>query len=41
MINSKEAYTYLPYRYNVLDDDDLGEEDGVSGMDGDVKVIYS
>lgn len=39
MINSKEVFTYFPHRYNVMDDEDLGEEDGISGMDGDVKVI--
>lgn len=27
------------FRYNVLDEEEIqGEEDGVSGMDGDVKV---
>lgn len=30
---------FLFIRYNVLDEDEIqGEEDGVSGMDGDVKV---
>lgn len=28
-------------RYNVMDEEEIqGEEDGVSGMDGDVKVNY-
>lgn len=32
-------FANLHFRYNVLDDEDIqGEEDGVSGMDGDVKV---
>lgn len=30
---------YFNFRYNVLDEEEIqGEEDGVSGMDGDVKV---
>lgn len=30
---------HIDFRYNVMDEEEIqGEEDGVSGMDGDVKV---
>lgn len=34
-----QIFSYVRFRYNILNENDIeGEEDGIAGMDGEVKV---